>query len=186
MTTTTLIIEQQPNLSLMAEETQLKWEGMATVELKTPTADQVWPCLEDFCNIIKWIPDMDTCYQVEGEVGQPGLTRYCASSSSRLSDGSDNETRISWVKEKLLTMNPMERCLSYEVVENNIGFNSYVATVKVLPINGSDGQHGCKIEWSYVADPVEGWSTEHLTSIIKISLQYMANKLEQAVLSGEI
>ncbi|CAK7353148.1 unnamed protein product [Dovyalis caffra] len=167
----------------MAEETQPKWKGKATVVLESPTADQVWPFLEDFCNLQKWLPGVDTCYQVEGKLGQPGLIRYCGSSTLS-ADGSQEETKISWAKEKLIMIDPIERCLSYEILENNIGFKSYVATMKVLPIKDGDGQRGCKIEWFFVADPIEGWSLEDFNSYINSSLQFMGQKMEQAVLSG--
>ncbi|CAK7353146.1 unnamed protein product [Dovyalis caffra] len=114
---------------------------------------------------------------------QPGLVRYCASSTPLASNGSHEEHKISWVKEKLLTIDPIERCISYEITENNIGFNSYVATTNVLPING-DGQNGCKIEWSFFVDPIEGWGFGDLNSCIGNCLQFMAQKMEQAVLSG--
>ncbi|KAJ6743527.1 hypothetical protein OIU85_017468 [Salix viminalis] len=163
----------------MTEETQGKWEGKATAELKGPTADQVWPFFEDFCNLQKWFPGVDTCYQVEGEPGQPGLVRYC-SSSTISSDRSQEETdQVKWAKEKLVTIDRIERCLSYEILENNVGFKSYVATIKVLPIND-----GCKIEWSYTADPIEGWPVEDFNSYISSSLQFMGQKMEQAALSG--
>lgn len=168
------------------KETQGKWEGKATVELKGPTADQVWPFLEDFCNLQKWLPGVDTCYQVEGELGQPGLVRYCSSGTAS-SDGS-HEGKVIWAKEKLIMINPSERCLSYEILENNAGFKSYVATMKAFPINDGDedgdGQHGCKIEWSFIADPIEGWPLEDFNSYINSSLQFMGQKMEQAVLSG--
>ncbi|XP_034890761.1 lachrymatory-factor synthase [Populus alba] len=178
-----------PSPSIMTEEAQGKWEGKATVELKGPTADQVWPFLEDFCNLQKWLPGVDTCYQVEGELGQPGLVRYCSSGTAS-SDGSHEGNKVIWAKEKLIMINPSERCLSYEILENNAGFKSYVATMKALPINDGDGdgdgdgQHGCKIEWSFIADPVEGWPLEDFNSYINSSLQFMGQKMEQAVLSG--
>ncbi|XP_059639111.1 uncharacterized protein LOC132281426 [Cornus florida] len=50
----------------MAEETQPKWEGKATVKPGGITPDEVWPLLEDFCSLNKWLPGIDTCYQVEG------------------------------------------------------------------------------------------------------------------------
>ncbi|KAJ6372980.1 hypothetical protein OIU76_027334 [Salix suchowensis] len=164
------------------EETQLKWEGKATAEVRVP-AEKVWSFLEDFCNIHKWIPTVDTCCQVEGELGQPGLVRYCASSSTVASEGRREEIKISWAKEKLIMINPIERCLSYEIMENNIGFKSYVATVEVLPNNG-DGRDGCKIEWSFVSDQIEGWRFEDLNSYISNCLHFMSQNMEQAVLSG--
>ncbi|XP_059643153.1 lachrymatory-factor synthase-like [Cornus florida] len=166
----------------MAEETQPKWEGKSTVKLRGPTPDEVWPLLEDFCSINKWLPGIDTSYQVEGVHGQPGLIRYCASTVTSSSDG--DEKTVSWCKEKLLSIDPIKRCFSYEVLENNVGFNSYVATMDVLPINGDD-ELGCQIEWSYVADPLDGWTQEFLDSYIKSSLHEMAEKLEKAILATE-
>jgi hypothetical protein len=60
--------------------------------------------------------------------------------------------------------------------------------MKAFPINDGDedgdGQHGCKIEWSFIADPIEGWPLEDFNSYINSSLQFMGQKMEQAVLSG--
>ncbi|KAK2661278.1 hypothetical protein Ddye_007811 [Dipteronia dyeriana] len=56
-------------------------------------------------------------------------------------------------------IDPIQRCLSYEMLDNTSGFKSYVATIKVLPING-DGKIGCKIEWSFVVDPINGKTLE--------------------------
>ncbi|XP_061369617.1 lachrymatory-factor synthase-like [Gastrolobium bilobum] len=163
----------------MAEECEPKWEGKAIVEVAGTSAELVWPLLEDFCNLHKLIP-LDTCYQVEGIQGQPGLIRYCASSTKGVTSPT-----IMWVKEKLLTIDPIQRCLSYEVVDNNMGFKSYVSTQKVLPINGDDANLGlgCKIEWGFVSDPVEGWRFQDLNSYIESSLQFMAKKIELSMIS---
>ncbi|EOY29780.1 hypothetical protein QUC31_020591 [Theobroma cacao] len=152
----------------MAEETQTKWEGKATAELKSSTAEQIWPFLEEFCNLDKFFPDVDTCYRVEGTPGQPGLVRYCAG-------------KLGWAKEKLLTIDPTNRCLSYEVLEGSFGFKNYVATVKVLPMEGDGKPAGCKIEWSFIADPFEGWRLEDFGSYLDNCLQFVANKLEDAI-----
>lgn len=157
----------------MAEESSPKWEGRACVELAETSAQQVWPLLEDFCNIHKWMP-LDTCYQVEGVPGQPGLIRYCASTIA-----GEAETTVKWAKEKLLALDPLQRCFTYEVVDNNIGLKSYVATIKVLPSETRDKQ-GCKIEWSFVSDQVEGWGFQDLISHIEFYLHSMANKMQLA------
>ncbi|KAL5850502.1 hypothetical protein ACOSQ4_008515 [Xanthoceras sorbifolium] len=166
----------------MAEERQPKWEGKASAEIASLKAEQVWSCLEDFCNLHKWLPVLDTCSQVEGVPGQPGLIRYCTSTQiSSSSDGKDDDdqksstTTTKWANEKLLMIDPIQRCLSYEVIDSNVGFNGYVATVNVSPIDGG----GCTIEWSYVADSVDGWRPEDLASYIDYCLQYMAKKMEE-------
>ncbi|XP_030452763.1 lachrymatory-factor synthase-like [Syzygium oleosum] len=163
----------------MAEETQPRWEGKLIAELRGPTPDQAWPFLADFCNIHKLLPSIDTCHQVEGVPGQPGLVRYCASTVS--SDDSD-PSKIKWVTERLLMMDPSDKCFSYEVVDNNIGIKSYVATIRVLPMNDEDGKMvGCMIEWSFVADPVERWGLQDMRSYFDFCVKSVAKKIESAI-----
>ncbi|GAV65524.1 Polyketide_cyc2 domain-containing protein [Cephalotus follicularis] len=161
----------------MATVTKHKWEGKSVVELTGATADQIWPLFADFCNVHKWYPQLDTCYHVEGVQGRPGLIRYCASTTDTSFKSSDNTT-IKWVKERLLTIDPIKRCLSYEVVDNNMGLLSYMATNKVLPVQG---RNGCKIEWSFVADPVPGMSFQDLASYTESSLRFMARKMKESL-----
>lgn len=170
--------------ALMAEGTQSKWEGKSTAELKSARPDQIWPFLEDFCSLHNWMPNIDTCYRVDGVQGQPGLIRYCASVVPAPSPDNPDQTTIKWVNEKLLTIDPINHCFTYEVLDNNIDFNSYVATIKLLPIDGgssSSGGAGCRIEWSFVCDPIQGWRLEDLASYIDSSLQFMAKKMENTV-----
>ncbi|XP_058780699.1 lachrymatory-factor synthase-like [Vicia villosa] len=154
----------------MGEENKAtKWEGKAIVEVRGTNEEIVWSVLEDFCNLHKWLP-IDTCYKFEGVDGQPGVVRYCASTK---------KGTVKWFKEKLLTIDHVQRCLSYEIVGNNMGFKNYVAIMKVLPLKISDDEGvGCMIEWECVCDPVEGWSLQDLHSYIGNFLNFMANKIE--------
>ncbi|KAE8678709.1 hypothetical protein F3Y22_tig00111402pilonHSYRG00138 [Hibiscus syriacus] len=149
----------------MADETKSRWEGKVTAELKASTADEIWPFIAEFCNLDKFFPTVDTCYRKEGTPGQPGLVRYC-------------EGKSGWVNEKLLTIDPINHSLSYEILENNMGFKNYVATFKLLPVEGN----GCKIEWSFISDPIEGLRLEDLVSLIDDTLQFMGKKMEEAAL----
>lgn len=166
----------------MAEESKPKWEGKAIVELGGTSAHRVWPLIEDFFNLHKLLP-IDTCYQVESVQGQPGLTRYCATSTTKGVDGGGgaaDHTTILWAKERLLTIDPIQRCLSYDIVDSNMGFKSYVATMKVVPLDDGVNKHGCKIEWGFVSDPVQGWRFQDFNSYIESSLETMAKKIELA------
>ncbi|KAF7817104.1 lachrymatory-factor synthase-like [Senna tora] len=154
----------------MAEESNPRWEGKACVELPNTDVEKVWVVLGDFCNVHKWMP-IDTCYQLEGIPGQPGLIRYCATTVTAESE----KTTIRWAKEKLIAIDPVERSFSYEIVDNNIGFKSYVTTIKVLT---QDEKRGCKVEWSFVSDPVQGWTFQGLNSYIESCLQLLLNKME--------
>ncbi|CAJ1973916.1 unnamed protein product [Sphenostylis stenocarpa] len=156
----------------MGEASDPKWKGNEEIELANTNAEIAWTVLEDFCNIHKWMC-LDTCFQVEGILGKPGLIRYC---SSTVFDNVEKTGVTKWTTEKLLAIDNVQRCLTYEVVENNMGFKSYVATLKVLPIEGD----GCKIEWEFVCDPVEGWSLPGLEVYVGSALRYMKKKIELA------
>ncbi|KAF8097026.1 hypothetical protein N665_0296s0009 [Sinapis alba] len=161
----------------MEQETaSFKWEGKQATQVNGVTAEQAWLVLSDFCNVHKWFPTVDTCRRVEGTDGEKGLVRYCASTTTK-----KEEEETKWAKERLVEIDPIQRCLSYEVLENNVGFRSYVATVKVMQVDGgdeSDGGEVCRIEWSFVSDPVDGWKKEDLESYVGFCLKHMANKME--------
>ncbi|QCE16049.1 lachrymatory-factor synthase-like [Vigna unguiculata] len=154
----------------MGEESDKRWKGKVVVELAETNAEVAWTVVEDFCSIHKWM-SLDTCYQLEGTLGKPGLIRYCASTVDV-----ENTPTLKWAKEKVLAIDPVERCLTYEIVENNMGFKFYVATLKVL----SNEEGGCKIEWEFVCDPVEGWSCEGLESYVESSLKVVKKNIELA------
>ncbi|KAK8649953.1 hypothetical protein V6N13_139606 [Hibiscus sabdariffa] len=146
-----------------AFRSKLRWESKATAELKASTVEQIWPFIAEFCNLEKFFPAVHTCYRKEGTPGQPGLVHYC-------------ESKDGWADEKLLSIDPINHSISYEVMENNLGFRNYVATLDVLPTEGG----GCKIEWSFVSDPIEGMKLEDLVSYIDDCLHFMAKKMEEA------
>lgn len=149
--------------------------GKSIVELSNITVEQLWPLFEDFCSINKWVPALDSenCCQVEGAYGEPGLVRLCAftkQASSALSN--DTKASIKWCNEKLLSMDPNQRTLSYAVTENNLGFKSYVGNIKMIAIDG-----GCKIEWSFISDPVEGMRLEDLRGFLESNLKSVTDEM---------
>ncbi|KAI3468187.1 hypothetical protein Pfo_024850 [Paulownia fortunei] len=167
---------------MAAEADEPKWEGKATAKLNKPTAEEVWPLLEDFCSFHKWLPSIDTCCKVEGVEGRRGLVRYCAATLPPPSDG--GERVVKWCHEKLLAVDPIGKCLSYEVLDNNMGLKSYRSTIKVVPIKGGDDLSGCEIEWSFLADPVEGLSYEDMVTYLDMNLQGVAQNMEKALESS--
>ncbi|KAF8048910.1 hypothetical protein N665_2357s0005 [Sinapis alba] len=154
----------------MEQETvSLRWEGKKVAHVNGIMAEKIWSVVSDFCNIHKWLPTIDTCYRVEGTEGQPGLVRYCTSTKTK------DEDETKWARERLVKIDPKERCLSYEVLENNVGFKSYVATIKVMTVDGGDV---CRLEWSFVSDPIDGWKKEDLEAFVDFFLKHWANKME--------
>ncbi|OMO58234.1 Polyketide cyclase/dehydrase [Corchorus olitorius] len=157
------------------EQKQSKWEGKALVELEGAKAEQIWPLLEDFFGLDKWFPTLSTCLPVEGVSGQPGCVRFCAGFKTHV-NGSDKLGSLNWTKQKLLSIDPSEMVFSYSIVDGNVGFNSYVSTVKV-----SAKRKGCQIEWKYEVEPVNGWTLEDLDFFIGSGLKVMAQRMEAAL-----
>ncbi|PSS15569.1 Lachrymatory-factor synthase [Actinidia chinensis var. chinensis] len=138
----------------------------------------MWPLLEDFFNIHKWNSLLETCYGVEGKSGQPGCIRYCSATSNLPANPGERITK--WALEKLVEIDRTERSLSYEFVDNNIGYNSHMATMKLLPFESCEGE-GSEIVWSFVVNPVEGSTLDGMVSFYDSILQGMAQKMEQTV-----
>lgn len=153
-----------------------KWEGKVFTTLRKASAKQIWPFYKDFFNLHKWFSGLETSYGIYGSNGEFGCVRYCLGCSIPSSDGC-----AAWSKEKLIDIDEINLSLSYEIVDSNIGFNSYVSTVRVSP---ADTDHGCIIEWSFVVDPVKGWRVEDLLRKYQLGLESMAKKMEEAVISA--
>ncbi|EXB93401.1 hypothetical protein L484_010729 [Morus notabilis] len=163
----------------MEKALQAKWEGKVSAKLSNATVDQIWPLFTDFFNFQKWFPSLSTCHGIHGTNGDPGCIRYCSGFSIPSNVG---DKPVSWSKERLIAVDHAQHSLTYEIVDSNIGFESYVSTVKIVPGSdpGDDHDHqcGCAIEWSFTVDPVEGWALDDLVRKYEEGIQRMAQKME--------
>ncbi|KAA0065046.1 hypothetical protein IC582_006317 [Cucumis melo] len=167
----------EPIPSPMAENPASKWEGRVTQTLTLATPDQIWPMIKDFFNFHKWFPTLANCYGLSGtNNAEVGSVRFCSGFSiPSSSDGSDGV--VSWSKERLVGVDEEHRRICYEMVDSNIGFKSYVATMEV----GEGGGGGCVIEWRFEVEAVEGLKLEDLVKKYEVGLRSMANRMEAAV-----
>lgn len=171
----------EPIIQQGSQVAKAKWKGKAKTELVGSKAEQVWPLLEDFFGLDKWFPTLSTCLPIEGISGQPGCVRFCAGFKTPVDDGHSKQLQtMNWTKQKLLSIDPIQRTFSYSIVDGNVGFHSYVSTVKVLP-----KEDGCEVEWIYEVEPVEGWKLEYLDSFIGSGLQVMAQRMQGALKTME-
>ncbi|KAL6221082.1 hypothetical protein ACLB2K_008834 [Fragaria x ananassa] len=105
----------------------------------------------------------------------PGSQAACATaleSRLRLIDQPEHW----WCKQQLLSIDPSQMTLSYCNIDGNIGFNSYIATMRVLP-----KEDGCNIEWKYEVEPIEGWTLKDLDMLTGTDLQEMASRMEASL-----
>ncbi|KAL4560284.1 hypothetical protein LXL04_032434 [Taraxacum kok-saghyz] len=165
----------------MEKASVAKWEGKVSTTLTKASADQIWSLFIDFFNFHKWFPNMSICYGVHGVNGEVGGVRYCAGFSLPNEDGGAEQN--SWSKERLVAVDRNELSMSYEMVDCNVGFTSYLSTVKVVRGggNGGGGGGGCVIEWSFDVNPVEGLTYEYLVQKYQDGLDQTAMKMEDAL-----
>ncbi|KAI8022630.1 hypothetical protein LOK49_LG03G01300 [Camellia lanceoleosa] len=121
---------------------------------------------------------METCYGVKGLSGQPGCVRYCTTTKNFFMRSEETVTK--WGLEKLLTIDSVAWSYSFEILDNYIGFNSFVATTKFLPF-GDSYSEGCEMECSFVVDPVEGWRLEDLVVSYDSGIHGMAKRIEKVI-----
>ncbi|XVF48581.1 hypothetical protein PTKIN_Ptkin03bG0202000 [Pterospermum kingtungense] len=174
----------------MERNSQFKWEAKVSAKLTRASPDQIWALYTDFFNFHKWYPGLASCHGIHGTNGEPGCIRYCSgfsisspSSSSSEGTGHGRGSETKWSKERLIAIDHSGRSLSYEMVDSNIGFNSYVATVKIVPA-GHDHQDGCVIEWSFTVDPVEGWQLDEMKKKYEVGLQSLVKRIEDVICKG--
>ncbi|KAJ0964803.1 hypothetical protein J5N97_025941 [Dioscorea zingiberensis] len=162
------------------EEEQKKWHGNITVELPDCiTGDQAWSIIGDFTAVDKWFALVAATELITGDPTQPGCIRRNTGHPNKTQDSSSDP--IFWAKEKLVGINMEERSMTYEVIESNMGFNSFFSTIRVL--QGGDGVGdggGCRMEWSFEADPLDGWTQPAFLSFLHSGVQDLPKRILEA------
>ncbi|KAF3788877.1 Lachrymatory-factor synthase [Nymphaea thermarum] len=166
----------------MGEEEQqqlVRWEGKLSATIGGATADQVWPLVADFCSLDRWFPSVQTCRLEGGVAGEPGCVRYTAGKGIESADGEG----VAWARERLVSIDPAGRKLSYEITENNVGWGQYEAAMEVIEGGGmTEDGGGCRIEWSFRMEPMEGGSEEGVAAYLGHTLEEMAKRMEKFLL----
>ncbi|KAL5700135.1 hypothetical protein ACHQM5_025621 [Ranunculus cassubicifolius] len=152
-----------------------QWMCEARVELTTG-AETVWASLSDFFSIGKWLPPLGECIPLEGNSGEPGCVRCCRTPTGVLDSCGIEIVKLA--TERLVFLDNTERCFSYEMMDNNLGYKSYKATMKVIPDGEKDV--GCRIEWSFTVEPVQGWTHEGMISHQEYVLGIIAKTIDEA------
>ncbi|KAG6391230.1 hypothetical protein SASPL_148983 [Salvia splendens] len=157
--------------------TQQKWEAKVCTTLEKAEPDQIWPFFQDFFGLHKWFLGLPNCHGIHGTNGEPGCIRYCSGFGLR-----QEADEIKWSMERLVAIDHAQKTFTYEMVDSNIGFKSYVSTIKVVPAAGGGG--GGAVEWWISLEPVEGAKLEDLVAKYQVALQLMVKKMEEGAVSG--
>ncbi|XP_047974572.1 lachrymatory-factor synthase-like [Salvia hispanica] len=152
-----------------------KWEAKVCTSLEKAEPDQIWPFFQDFFGLHKWFSGLPNCHGIHGTNGEPGCIRYCSGFGLR-----QEADEIKWSKERLVAIDEAQKTFTYEMVDSNIGFKSYVSTIKVVAGGGGGGM----VEWWISLEPVEGAKLEDLVAKYQVALQLIVKKMEEDAVSG--
>ncbi|KAH7283240.1 hypothetical protein KP509_35G067200 [Ceratopteris richardii] len=149
-----------------------KWKGGVRARLLAD-ATRVWEMVSDFGGVAKWSLLAESRI-VEGEPNVGGCIRYCKSRSI----GPDGENF--WVKEKLLECNHESFTLSYAVVDGNMGWKGYAASLRISDITAD----ACDVEWVFELDPLPAKDkkqqlVERISTVLASTLSHLHELLSK-------
>ncbi|GAA0179512.1 hypothetical protein LIER_29984 [Lithospermum erythrorhizon] len=162
-----LILLLAGSQTIMATE---KWKVNLSAKINGPTADQVWPYVQDFCNLYKIYPSSISFCPKATET-RPGLARYSVTIGQSPSNAT---TVVGWVREVLVKIRPTKKYVGYEIHENTFGISTLEASMQVVPT----GNDSCTFKWNIVATPIDGLTYGGFASSFEVQLQGIVALIE--------
>lgn len=89
--------------------------------------DKVWVMVSQTKRRPEWIPTVERCPDLEGNEGIPGYTRLVSGFMFPQQGGAR-----SWIKEKLVFMNPSSYSYAYTMEASNVGLDGSVNTIELV------------------------------------------------------
>ncbi|KAG9152416.1 hypothetical protein Leryth_015819 [Lithospermum erythrorhizon] len=147
-----------------------------TSSLINATADQVWPYIEDYCNVYQYSP-LDVSFCTTGVPNKPGLIRFFTLMGPPPTGG--NSTIVLWEKQQLVSINPKKRTLEFTLLANNRRISHYHPTMQVFR-KGTYSQ----IYWTYTVELGEIYTRETFHAIIEIAASGMVERIQNLIASS--
>ncbi|KAF5794955.1 putative polyketide cyclase/dehydrase, START-like domain superfamily [Helianthus annuus] len=120
------------------------------------------------------MPMVETCTHLKGTEGEPGYVRLVSGFMFPQEDGDR-----SWIKERLVSMDPLSRSYVYRMEASNVGLDGSVNSLKLIEYDvGST-----LVDWSFEISPVEGASEENLIDYLGYLYKSCINKIAGAIRS---
>lgn len=115
---------------------------------------------------------VETCTHLKGVEGVPGYVRLVSGFMFPQEDGDR-----SWIKEQLISMDPLLHSFVYRMEASNVGLDRSVNSLKLLDY----GDDSTLVNWSFEISPVEGASEESLIDYLGFLYKSCINKISNAI-----
>ncbi|XAR65898.1 hypothetical protein NMG60_11011894 [Bertholletia excelsa] len=118
------------------------------------------------------MPMVERCTDLTGEEGFPGYVRLVSGFMFPQEDGDR-----SWIKEKLVLMDPSSHSYVYRMEASNVGLDGSVNTLKLVDY----GDDSTLVEWAFEINPVEGASEDSLIDYLGFLYRSCINRIDGAI-----
>lgn len=150
-----------------------QWRGSVRGIVDAPI-EKVWSVVSQTERLPEWMPMVETCTPLKGTEGEPGYVRLVSGFMFPQEDGDR-----SWIKERLVSMDPLTHSYVYKMEASNVGLDGSVNTLKLVEYEvGST-----LVDWSFEISPVEGASEENLIDYLGYLYKSCINKISGAIRS---
>ncbi|EYU41252.1 hypothetical protein ABFS82_06G134600 [Erythranthe guttata] len=153
------------------EAVNQKWHGSVGGIVDAPI-DEVWKIVSQSSRLHEWMPMVENCTDLSGKEGVPGYTRLVSGFMFPQKD----EDR-SWVKERLVLMDPLSYIYVYRMEASNVGLDGSLNSFKLIHY----GDDSTLVEWTFEIDPVEGLSEEGIVDYLGYIYKSCINRIEGAI-----
>ncbi|KAJ0987861.1 hypothetical protein J5N97_006217 [Dioscorea zingiberensis] len=155
-----------------------KWQGSVGGVVCAPVG-QVWAVVSQSSRLSEWMPMVENCTRLSGEEGVAGYVRLVSGFMFPQEDGDR-----SWIKERLLLMDPASFSYVYRMEASNVGLDGSVNSLQLIHYGDDSSSSSCSstlVHWSFEIDAVEGASEETIIDYLAFLYKSCINRIEGAI-----
>lgn len=115
---------------------------------------------------------IERCTDLDGKEGIPGYVRLVSGFMFPEEDGDR-----SWIKEKLISMEPSSHSSVYKMEASNVGLDGSVNSLKLTDY----GDNSTHVNWSFEINPLEGACEDDLIDYLGFLYKSCINRIEAAL-----
>ncbi|XP_059628038.1 uncharacterized protein LOC132270844 [Cornus florida] len=153
------------------EQGKAKWCGSVGGIVDAPI-DKVWAMVSQTTRLPEWMPMVERCTDLAGSEGVPGYVRLVSGFMFPQEDG-----ERSWIKERLVSMDPMSHTYVYKMEASNVGLDGSANSLKLVDY----GDDSTLVNWSFEINPLEGACEDSIIDYLGFLYKSCINRIGGAL-----
>ncbi|KAI8029369.1 Lachrymatory-factor synthase [Camellia lanceoleosa] len=170
----TIVLFVSPNIqqiNMAFEQENKKWQGSIGGIVEAPI-HKVWEIVSQTNRLPEWMPMVERCTDLAGDDGVPGYVRLVSGFMFPQHDGDR-----SWIKERLVSMDPKSHSYVYRMEASNVGLDGSVNSLKLVDY----GDDSTLVDWTFELNPVEGACEDSIVDYLGFLYKSCIKRIEGAI-----